>query len=1245
MNDFTDPEVRDYKSRGHLGIVFRFLASAKLAVVLFVGLAIVLAVATILETKHGTAYSQWYVYHSVWFLGLLCMLGVNSFCAAAIRFPWKRHQTGFVVTHAGLLILLAGSMQSFLGGIEGHVSLAEGETATSLTLPRLSQITAVWAERPGEPPYEFTFESGPVDWSAGKTLDIGEVDGVRARILRFIRHAKPVEEWIAGDAQTGGPLVKFKMSGPDGTVIADHYLADEQFGDALLVGPIRLQLQRATTDRMLDDFVSPPTDELGDGGLLLMYYKDTVERVPVQDNVGKQITLGDTGVSVEISTYLPNARPDRMGQFTTNGDQPRNPLVELRVHVPGETEPQRQIASAKEPLLNMDGVYGRVCPVKFIYLHPAVTPSTGVELLQTSDGKLHSRVCAEGRFTSRAEISSGDRIKLHGNFELSIVQYMPRATRKISFEPAKVTARKQDEFQPAALVEITADGVARQAWLQRSDADIGFNTIDTPQGRLNVRYGYGKIPLGFSLKLVDFRRQQNPGGAGDAALFSDVQVVDDARRVDQQYRISMNEPLTHGRFTFYQSSFSDDGHGHEASVLRVAYDPGRVLKYVGSLMICMGIAIMFYMRAYSASHNSAVHDSESPSAPRKSAMRRAAAVFVMLLLPATSSFAETTENIAVNWEQWRELPVQNGGRHKPLDTLAWETLRLTSNRGNFHDGETGRQLDPTVLYLSMFFDWQGWDHPQREQMLLVTDWRPGYFHLHQADKWDHAPLLRIDFLELRTALGLPKDQKYVSPAQLNAAKIDDARSDRSLPFGVWITKLAELDEAAGELTELEKKGLELASRLWLYQNQRMGRAAKVLPVTGSESAEWMPLGHLMLTKFDDANDPSGRLRTAQRLLRQVRDSFRNNDAAAFNQTSAELLTTLKSLGPDLGEYPAAKLMTLEVAYNRWAPFRFAWVLVLAALIGMLLHLGSKWKPLYVAALTAYGAGLAALLAGFAMRIAIAGRPPVSNMYESVIYVGAGVALFGLIFELIYRQRYILTAAAAVSTVALVLADNCPTILDPSVRPLEPVLRSNFWLVTHVMTITLSFAAFALALGIANITLGYFCFRSSDRAAINSLSRFTYQAIQAGVLLLAAGTVLGGMWADYTWGRFWGWDPKEVWALIALLGYLAVLHARCAGWVGHRGLAALAVGCFSLAVMAWYGVNFVLGAGLHSYGFGGGGALYVLSAVLLQLLFASTALIRSRSAFIESPALTPDATDLHRGASRWLLRQAVAQTRT
>jgi len=248
-------------------------------------------------------------------------------------------------------------------------------------------------------------------------------------------------------------------------------------------------------------------------------------------------------------------------------------------------------------------------------------------------------------------------------------------------------------------------------------------------------------------------------------------------------------------------------------------------------------------------------------------------------------------------------------------------------------------------------------------------------------------------------------------------------------------------------------------------------------------------------------------------------------------------------------------------------------------------------------------------------VTISGRAPVTNMYESVVYVGLGVTAIGLVLELIYRKRFIAVAAAAVATLALMLADNSPSVLDPSLQPLQPVLRNNFWLVTHVMTITLSYAAFALAMGIANITLGYFLVRSENRPAIEALSRFTYRVLQVGVVLLATGTFLGGMWAAYSWGRFWGWDPKEVWALIALLGYLAVLHSRFAGWVKYRGLAALAASCFALVIVAWYGVNFVLGAGLHSYGFGGGGKLFMGTLVGIQSAYVALALWRSRKSIV------------------------------
>ncbi len=588
-------------------------------------------------------------------------------------------------------------------------------------------------------------------------------------------------------------------------------------------------------------------------------------------------------------------------------------------------------------------------------------------------------------------------------------------------------------------------------------------------------------------------------------------------------------------------------------------------------------------------------------------MRHLIVSLTTLLLLCPSSWAAEQQD-AFHWDAWRSLPVLEGGRYKPFDTLAWETTRTLSNRAKITDPDSGQKLSPHTFYLAMLFEWPGWGQPLHPLVGSNMGWRADYYRMYAADKWDRAPLLRVDFLALRHALGLPADQKYVSPLELSAMEVRTFDQEQPQRFPRWAQDLL-LKEHEG-LTTLEQKGLELADKYWSYQDHRMGTRLEFVPANDAEDAEWFSVAHLMTTRWDDTNDPSGRFRQAQDQLQAAHDAYFASAPAEFNAASSALFQTIRQISQTASSYPNTQTIDLEVAYNHWVPFRFAWVCTLLAFLCLLLSMGTQWKPFYAGGWIAFAAALVAMLVGFGMRIAISGRAPVTNMYESVIYLGLGVALFGLIFELIYRKQYILTASTAVATVALILADNCPAALDPSLRPLQPVLRSNFWLVTHVMTITLSYAAFALALGIANITLGYYLVGSTNNQAIQSLTRFTYRAIQVGVLLLATGTILGGVWADYSWGRFWGWDPKEVWALVALLGYLAVLHARFVGWVHSFGLAALSVLCFSLVVMAWYGVNFVLGAGLHSYGFGGGGQTYVFTAIGLQLLYVVAAGLRA-----------------------------------
>ncbi|MBI3468321.1 MAG: cytochrome c biogenesis protein CcsA [Planctomycetes bacterium] len=245
---------------------------------------------------------------------------------------------------------------------------------------------------------------------------------------------------------------------------------------------------------------------------------------------------------------------------------------------------------------------------------------------------------------------------------------------------------------------------------------------------------------------------------------------------------------------------------------------------------------------------------------------------------------------------------------------------------------------------------------------------------------------------------------------------------------------------------------------------------------------------------------------------------------------------------------------------------------------------------------------------------------------------------------VYRQRHFAMSAIFVGflgwLIALYGSLGSASVLNSEFSPLQPVLRDNFWLTIHVLTIVSSYGAGALAWGLGNLALGYYLFGryrdpvspvefsedhrpAGDMAAApiatgrrppdecHTLAHFTYKAMQVAVLLLAAGTILGGLWADVSWGRFWGWDPKEVWALISLLVYLAILHGRYAGLFGNFGLALGSVLGATAIAMSWYGVNFVLGAGLHSYGFGDSaqGQWYVAGVVALDWLFMIAAAVR------------------------------------
>ena len=339
---------------------------------------------------------------------------------------------------------------------------------------------------------------------------------------------------------------------------------------------------------------------------------------------------------------------------------------------------------------------------------------------------------------------------------------------------------------------------------------------------------------------------------------------------------------------------------------------------------------------------------------------------------------------------------------------------------------------------------------------------------------------------------------------------------------------------------------------------------------------------------------------------------RLHERRQFSRASNQLRENLRALSPQI--YPQDRQLRLEYFCNHFEGFyRAIWFYGAAFFVLLIAHLRKSGGALRSIGVAIAIAGLAFHATGIVLRCMIAGRPPVTNMYESIIWVSFAVSFFGMIFFARYRTLVYLLAALPASFLVLILVHQMPIAMPASIDPLVPVLRDNFWLTIHVLTITLSYAAFLLACAFGHVLLLLYVLRPAATRTDSTMHFWLYRIIQLGVLLLAAGTILGGVWANYSWGRFWGWDPKETWALIALLCYITTLHGRLAGWWTQFGLVVASVVCFLAVLMAWYGVNFVLGKGLHSYGFGIGGETYVATFVILDLLFVVFAIWRYRAA--------------------------------
>ena len=528
----------------------------------------------------------------------------------------------------------------------------------------------------------------------------------------------------------------------------------------------------------------------------------------------------------------------------------------------------------------------------------------------------------------------------------------------------------------------------------------------------------------------------------------------------------------------------------------------------------------------------------------------------------------------------RAVALQHDGRWPPLDTVARDVVETVTGDA-FYQGN-----DPVLMFLAWTFD---------------------------AAAWREAPLIPISNAELRREIGLSPTQTVYSFTELA-----DHRHFREL-----VDALGHIPQGQ-KMDPLELKVNQIQGTLGRLYDVFSGQVLHPVPHPTDPLGTWAALPGTAQGGSETA--------AASQAWEELRAAYLADDAAAFRASSLAYASALDALPAAIR--PSKERIATELTYNRIGAYRMAWQLMLA---GALLATVSVWvRRRWFDFLAFFGllAGFGVLTYGLALRWQIAGRIPASNMFESLLFLSWGTGAFAIVSLLVIRHRFVPLTASAMGAVALMLADILP--MDHFIRPISPVLLDTIWMSIHVPVIMVSYSVLAIGVLIAHVQLVSMTAFPNRRDWIGVIDALHYWYIHVGSILLLIGIVTGSMWAASSWGRYWGWDPKEVWSLAALLGYLTILHVRIdresiPRWsyaifailavvvmvliipkLGQQSagkalaLLGTAVGmivfvvttgpfatafksvlAFWLIIMTYVGVNYVLGSGLHSYGFGTG----------------------------------------------------------
>lgn len=717
-----------------------------------------------------------------------------------------------------------------------------------------------------------------------------------------------------------------------------------------------------------------------------------------------------------------------------------------------------------------------------------------------------------------------------GQFRMALSRFFPSA----ELQPVSMPGEAGAGFADAVVFRVTKGEQQYQVVAYGKAGVEGKPANLTLPGdmQLTVSYGSRPIELPFSLHLNDFILERYPGSESPSSYTSKVVLNDPGKNVNRQVDIFMNNILNYRGYRFYQSSYDADEQG---TILSVNHDaPGTLLTYIGYFLMSMGMFWALF----------------SPKTRFRMLIKRAGNIYeqrkrmaalLLLFLPLSLMAQQTDMPPAVDAslaKQFGSLWVQdNGGRIKPLNSLHQEVVVKLVKHNSFK----GLSSDQVILGL-----------------------------LTAPAQWQSVPMITVKDPQLKTILGITGKK---------AAFRDFFTSDGQYKIHQWVDGAYRQNPASRN--KLEQELIKVDEQVNVYYMAQQGALHRLFPSPLDLHTPWYGPGaapeglsagdSLFVTsamvRFIEGVQ-SGKVAEATELLNQI---------SLYQQTHAgELL-------------PSATHLKLELLYNRLNIF--LWLATFFFALGgilLLLQLVALLKPAFYFKRVMQGGNLLLLLGfiyhtfGLVLRWIISGHAPWSNGYESMIFIGWAILLAGFLMS--RKSNMVLPITGLFAGIVLMVAHL--SWMNPEITNLVPVLKS-YWLTLHVAIIIggYGFLALGALLGFLNLLITVFKTGSNYRRlqlTIDELTAINEMALTAGLYLMTIGSFLGGVWANESWGRYWGWDPKETWSLITVVLYAFVVHMRLIP--GLRGFMALNIASlitFASVIMTYLGVNYYL-TGLHSY---------------------------------------------------------------